>query len=94
MTRNYILTPVVQAAIAKALDERMHWVAYNTTFLMLDKEDLFFSDNAMEAAAYAEFKTNEIDLYSFGQFDSIKDFLYKISQTKEPTFLFNKKQTV
>lgn len=74
MRRNYTLTPVVQAAIAGALDEGMHWVAYNTTFLMLDVEDLCFTDNAMEAAAFAEFKTKEIDLYSFRQFDSTEDF--------------------
>jgi len=94
MTRNYKIASPVIAAIQGALTEGQQWAAYNTTFLMLDVEDIFFTDNMMEAAWFADFKTNEIDQYSFRQFDSVEDFVYKISATKEPSFFIEQKTNV
>ena len=91
MMRNYTITPVVLAAVTEAVADGQQWVAYNTTYRSLHAEDLFFTDNPMEAASFADFKTNEIDQYSFRQFHSAEDFMYKISQAKEPSFLIGQK---
>lgn len=89
--RPYSLTPVVQAAVATAVAAGEQWVAYNTTFRVLDVEDLFFTNNAAEARMFADEKTNEIDHYSFRQFESLGDFMYQISQGKEPSFFIEQK---
>ena len=91
MMRDYTITPVVLGAIEEAVADGQQWAAYNTSFRTLDVEDLFFTDNQMEAVWYADFKTNEIDQYSFRKFDSVEDFLYKISQTNEPSFFIEHK---
>lgn len=82
----------VLGAVHEAVNDGMTWAAYNTSYRVLDAEDIFFTDNPMEAVWYADFKTNEIDHYSFRQFDSVEDFVYKITRIKQPD-LFIKQNT-
>ncbi|HWB27715.1 MAG TPA: hypothetical protein VG738_19705 [Chitinophagaceae bacterium] len=89
--RPYELTRVVQAAVAAAVGEGKQWVAYNTTFRVLDAEDLFFAKSAAEAGIFAKEKTNNLDCYSVRQFDSVHDFLVNISQINEPNYFIEQK---
>lgn len=85
------ITPAVLGAVQEAVTEGATWAAYNTSFRHLDVEDIFFTDSQMEAVWYADFKTNEIDHYSFRQFESVEDFVYKITCTKEPDLFITQK---
>ncbi len=88
---DFQVPPQVLAAVRGASEEGMEWVVYNPSYRVMDIEDLFFFCDRNEAVQFAEMHSNGIDYLTFRRFDSVEDFLYKISQTREPGFLIKQK---
>ncbi len=61
-----------------ALSKGENWMAFNQSLYFIDKEDVYFFRNAMDANEFAKDNISDKDAFNVIRFDSVKDILNKI----------------